>query len=186
MSCHTSSAANDFVTLDAQLGLNFYDPSVVADGCAPPPPPESARAIRLSWSVSRYNYHDTDGIRVRITADQPVMMPEKIFAYMLLPMKPGAGAKVGAFDHVCSPIDLEEYPEDEPIPGRRPEWFRLNYVDVLLRSRTEVYEFIKDVISDVKRLKSTLNLMDNLLPGGEMWIGPEPETNSSSELSVGG
>jgi hypothetical protein len=184
MSCHTSSAANDFVTLDNQLGLNFYDPAIVDEGCAPPPAPESDRAIRLSWSVSRYNYNDTDGIRVRITADQPVMMPDKIFAYMLLPMKPGAGSKVGAFDHVCSPIDLEEYPEDTPIPGSRPEWFRLNYVDVLLRSRTEVYEFIKDVISDVKRLKHTLNLMDNLMPGGEMWIGPEPSPESSSSAGV--
>lgn len=185
MSCHTSSSSNDFVTLDAQLGLNFYDPTIVDEGCQPPAPPESDRAVRLSWSVSRYRYQDTDGIRVRITADQAVLMPDKIFAYMLLPLKPGAGAKVGAFDHVCSPVDLEEYPEDEPIPGSRPEWFRLNYVDVLLRSRTEVYEFIKDVISDVKRLKNTLNLMDNLIPGGEMWIGPEPEPNSSdSSVSI--
>jgi hypothetical protein len=179
MSC-TSSVTNDFVLLDEQLGLNFYDPDLVDEGCAPPPPAESGRAIRLTWQVSNYHYHATDGIRVRITADQAVDMDDKIFAYLLLPMKPETGTRVGAFDHVCSPVDLVEYPEDEPIPGNRPEWFRLNYVDVLLRSRTEVHTFIADVVSDVKRLKNTLNLMDNLLPGGEMWIGPEPEAESSS------
>lgn len=183
MSCQNASASNDFVTLDAQLGLNFYDPSLVDEGCAPTPEPESDRAIRLSWEVSRYIYHDTDGIRVRITADNAVMMPNKIFAYLTLPLKPGEGAPVGAFDHVCSPVDLEEYPEDEPVPGHRPAWFRLNYVDVMLRSRTEVYEFIRDVVEDVKRLKATLNLTDNLMPGGEVWIGPEPSPTSSS---VGG
>jgi hypothetical protein len=95
-------------------------------------------------------------------------------------MKPGAGERVGEFSHVCSPVDLEEYPEDEPIAGQRPEWFRLNYVDVLLRSRTEVHEFIKEVCADVNRLKGTLDLTDTLIPGGELWVGGEPDAESSS------
>lgn len=183
MSCN-SSASNGFVELDQQLGLNFVPTDLVDEGCQPPPGPENPRAVHLTWQISRYNFHDTDGIRVRITADNAVNMPTKIFAYLLMPMKAGAGERVGAFDHVCSPVDLEEYPEDEPLPGHRPEWFRLNYVDVLLRSRTEVYEFVREVIGDVKRLKNTLNLTDNLIPGGDAWIGPEPEPDSSS--SIGG
>ena len=181
MSCN-SSAANDFVELDARLGLNFYTPDLPP----PPPEPDNPRTVHLVWSVSRYNYHDTYGIRVRITADSAINMSTKIFAYLMLPMKAGAGERVGAFDHVCSPVDLEDYPEDEPLAGHRPEWFRLDYVDVLLRSRTEVHDFIKAVISDVKRLKSTLNLTDNLLPGGHMWVGPEPEDPESSLSSSAG
>ena len=103
-------------------------------------------------------------------------MSDKVFAYMMLPLKAGADDKAGAFDHVCSPIDLEEYPEVDPIPNSRPAWFRLNYVDVLLRSRAEVETFIRDVVEDVQRLKDTLDLMDDLLPGGNMWIGLPPVT----------
>jgi hypothetical protein len=56
----------------------------------------------------------------------------------------------------------------------RPEWFRLNYVDVLLRSRAEVNAFIRDVVEDVQRLKTTLDTADTLLPGGQLWIGTPP------------
>lgn len=180
MSCDTPSSYLGLVELDEKLGLNFYTPDI-----PPEPPTGNGRRIQLSWSVSRYNYHDTDGIRVRITAQNANLMSDKVFAYLLLPMKPGAGERVGEFSHVCSPVDLEEYPEDDPIPGHRPEWFRLNYVDVLLRSRTEVHEFIREVTADVQRLKTTLDVMDTLLPGGELWIGGEPSAEQSSESSQG-
>jgi hypothetical protein len=71
-------------------------------------------------------------------------------------------------------VDLEEYPEDDPIPNVRPAWFRLPYVDVLLRSREEVDAFIRDVTADVNALKDTLDVSDNLLPGGMTWIGNPP------------
>lgn len=156
--------------IEEPLTLNFYTPDIEP----PPPSPDNGRRIHLTWEVSRYNFHTTDGIRVRITAGQAAMMSDKVFAYQMLPLKPGDGERVGAFDHVCSPTDLEEYPEDEPIQHSRPAWFRLNYVDVLLRSRAEVQAFIKDVVEDVQRLKQTLDTMDTLLPGGSVWVGQPP------------
>ena len=152
------------------LALNFYDPDVEL----PPPPAGNLRRIRLSWQVSRYNFETTDGIRVRITASDAYLMPSKVFAYTMLPMKPNAEERIGVFDHICSPTDLEEYPEDDPIPNQRPAWFRLNYVDVLLRSRSEVKEFIESVVSDVQRLKETLDRADNLGFGSALWIGAAP------------
>jgi hypothetical protein len=177
-SCDNLSSYAGTIELNDSLTLNFQAPEI-----ASPPPDTGSKSVHLTWSVSRYIDNATDGIRVRIVADQAVDMPTKIFAYMLSPMKPSVGEKVANFDHVCSPVDLEEYPEDEPLPGLRPEWFRLNYVDILVRSRAEAHDFIKDVIEDVQRLKTTLNLMDNLVPGGEMWIGSPP--SSSSESSTG-
>lgn len=158
------------IELPDTLGLNFYTPDI-----APPPPaPSNGRRVKLTWQVSRYNYETTDGIRVRITAANAAQMPSKIFAYQMLPLKPGEDDRVGAFDHVCSPTDLEEYPEDDPILNARPAWFRLDYVDVLLRSRAEVKAFIESVIDDVQRLKHTLDIADSLLPGGETWVGSPP------------
>lgn len=135
----------------------------------------TARNVHLTWSVSRYLTSAVDGVRVRIEADDSTLMPTKIFAYQLLPIKPGEDEAVGAFDHVCSAVDLEEYPEDEPNAGERPRWFRLNYVDVLLRSREEVREFIKSVVEDVKILKDTLDITEDLVPTGDLWIGTPPE-----------
>lgn len=136
---------------------------------------ETPRNIHLEWAVSRYDINDIDGIRIRITATEATNMPTKIFAYQMLPVKPGSTQAVAAFDHICSSVDLEEYPEDEAIPNSRPAWFRLNYVDVMVRSREEAREFINSVLEDVKLLKNTLDTADDLLPGGDAWIGPPPE-----------
>jgi len=179
MSCNNLPPDSEIVALDTALGLTFY---------LPPMPPAASelpsdRHIHLTWTVSRYNYHSVDGIRVRIEADDARNMSPKVFAYLLQPIIPGQTERSGSFDHVCSPTDLEEYPEDDPLPNHRPEWFRLNYVDVILRSRTEVHAFIRDVAEDVYRLKGTLDLMDHMLPGGEIWIGGDPDTTSSSSSS---
>lgn len=168
--CCTNEDYPGEIPLDGALTINFYAPEIVPE----PPEQDTGRNIHLTWSVSRYNYHSTDGVRVRITADSARLMTTKVFAYQMMPLKPTEEERVGSFDHVCSPVDLEEYPEDEPIENSRPAWFRLNYVDVLLRSRAEVKAFVQDVIEDVRRLKSTLDIMDNLLPGGDMWFGTPP------------
>jgi hypothetical protein len=181
MSCDNLPPDTEIVELDEALGLNFYTPPVPPEATSA----DTGRRVHLTWTVSRYNYNGVDGIRVRIDADAAEEMPSKIFAYLMLPMKPGENSRSGAFDHVCSPTDLEEYPEDEPIPDYRPEFFRLDYVDVVLRSRTEVHAFVRDVAEDVYKLKRTLDLMDRMLPGGEIWIGGEP-TNSSTNSSSSG
>lgn len=181
MSCNNLPPDTEVVELDETLGLNFYTPPMPEE----PASPDTGRRVHLVWTVSRYNYNGTDGIRVRIEADAAEDMPRKIFAYLMMPMKPGENEREGAFDHVCSPTDLEEYPEDAPIPDHRPEFFRLDYVDVVLRSRTEVHAFIRDVAEDVYRLKRTLDLMDHMLPGGEIWIGGEPASSSSNSSSSG-
>jgi hypothetical protein len=170
MSCNQpANNDDDIIVLPDTINLNFYTPQL-----EPQPPSTSDRAVKLTWSVSRYNFESTDGIRVRITASDPHLMSAKVFAYLMLPLVPGATERAGAFDHVCSPIDLEEYPENAPIPNSRPAWFRLDYVDVLLRSRAEVEAFIRDVVEDVQRLKATLDVMDTLIPGGSVWVGPPP------------
>lgn len=177
--CDVSSSYGGTIELNEAIGINFYAPTAPVS-----PPSPSGRRIQLTWAVSRYNFNGTDGVRVRITATAAEEMPTKVFAYLLLPMRPGAGARDGAFSHVCSPTDLAEYPEDDPIPGHRPEWFRLDYVDVHLRSRSEAKQLIQDVTDDVNALKATLDLMDNLIPGGTVWIGgaPAPDISSSESL----
>lgn len=139
-----------------------------------------ARRIHLAWSQSRFIYNRIDGIRLRVDADLAEGMSEKIFAYITMPMRPGVGEAVGEFDHVCSPVDLEEYPEDDPIPGHQPGWFRLSYVDVLVRSPAEMEALLAKIIADVRALKSTLDVMDTVEPQGDLWIDDDGVVVSSS------
>jgi len=179
MTCNHLPPDSDIEGLDWALGADYASPPMPAQiGEAATP-----RKIRLTWSVSDYHFHKSDGIRVRIEATDSELMPTKVFAYLLLPAQADAEERTGAFDHVCSPSDLEEYPEDEPIPNVRPEWFRLNYIDVVLRSRAEVHAFIRDTAADVYTLKRTLDLADRLNPIGELWIGGGPSSSSSSSSS---
>lgn len=141
------------------------------------------RRIKIRWTTSRYVWQKHDGIRVRFDVVEAVEMADRIFAFRMRPMNPKTGRYAGFFSHVCSPPDLAEYPEDEPRVGDSPQWFRLAYVDVLIRSREEADAFITDVKADVCRLKRTLDIMDTLEPTGEATCGDFDSSSSSSESS---
>lgn len=141
------------------------------------------RRIKISWATSRYILGRDDGIRIRFEVLSAAEMAERIFAYRMLPLNPTTGEKVGHFSHVCSPADVAEFPEDEPLDGHRPEWFRLNFVDVLVRSLDEAADFITKVRADVRRLKHTYDVADTLQPANEENLGadePEPSSSDSS------
>jgi hypothetical protein len=150
-----------------------------------------ARGLRISWAASRYVLGKHDGKRLRITASDPCGMTDKIFAYRMLPLNPQTGEEAGFFSHVCSPVDLEDYPEDGPTPGHTPKWFRLNFVDQQIRSVAEASDLLQAVLEDIRRLKRTLDTMDTLEPAGVEDIGDvclpeEPPTESSSSAASEG
>ena len=177
MSCNNLPADNDLVNLDNTLGDDFAKnvpmPLQISDGI-------TARSIKLTWLASAYQLNQTDGVRVRIEAINGENMPTTIFAYLLQPLVPGAESRVATFNHVCSPSDLEEFPETTPIVGAQPAWFRLNYVDIVLRSRTEAHIFIREVAEDVYYLKRTLDATDRIFPAGEITFGATTTSSSSS------
>jgi hypothetical protein len=154
------------------------------------------RSIKLSWASSHYRYGTDDGVRVRFDVICAEEMTTKVFAYRMLPLSPKTGEAVGTFSHVCSPPDVAEYPADEPAPASSPEWFRLSYVDVLVRSVTEAENFIAGVREDVRRLKLTYDKMDEIFPGGTDILGDDCDppllssssasSSDSSSLSIGG
>lgn len=143
-----------------------------------------ARSLKYTWAASRYVLGTDDGYRVRFDVTCADGMPAAVFAYRLLPMDPQTGAKAGHFSHICSPVDLEEYPINGPIPGHVPEWFRLSYVDVELRSVTEAEAFVRDVRADLARLVRSLQRLDAITPTGEEELGAICPTDSSSSSAA--
>lgn len=124
------------------------------------------RGLSLEWWSSPYIVERQDGIRVRAHVNSAIGMPTRIFAYRMRPKSPVDGTAVAEFSHICSSVDLEEFPADGPIVNSSPEWFRLEFVDVLVRSKAEALDFIDVLRQDVRTLVKTLQTMDTLVLGG--------------------
>lgn len=168
MTCQSSSSGSqygpgDVVALADELWLDFTDSDSSSSSAGGPD-----LFLLLKWNVSRYRLNVHDGIRVYAWIDDYGGLADgRVFAYLMKPVNPATLDRAGMFDHVCSPVDLDEYPADEPVPDSRPAWFRLNYVDVLVRSQYEADEFVEILRQDVQSIISTLKISQTLLPGGE-------------------
>lgn len=145
------------------------------------------RGLRIQWASSYYQYGRDHAVRIRITAVASCDMPTHVFAYRCLPTNPETGAAAATFSHVCSPVDLAEYPEDAPVPGASPQWFRATFVDILVRSTAEAANFLALVREDLRALKAALDRIDTLIPGGTEEIDAlaceAPEESSDSNPS---
>jgi hypothetical protein len=112
--------------------------------------------------------HAIDGFRFTLNVVSANQMPTKIFRYRLVPSQVKASASepptaielMGAFDGVCSPADLEDFPEDWPAQNARPPWYRLDYVDLIVRSRAIADDTYQAILGEVRHLVETLDLMD--------------------------
>jgi hypothetical protein len=162
ISSGSSYGLDDVVQIAEPLTLEFVG-EVMEDSSSSD---AAARSLQLSWSCSRYIVNRIDGIRIRVWVSEAVGMTDKIFAYLMTPKNPTTAEKEGVFDHVCSPVDLAEYPEDAPIENSRPAWFRLDYVDLHLRSREEADDFLARVKLDAGGLRVSLDIMEVIAPTG--------------------
>jgi hypothetical protein len=140
----------------------------------------TAHGIVLQPTFQRgYVPNVVDGFRFTLTVTSATLMPTRIFRYRLVPTKVQATADKpptvvelkGAFDGVCSPSDLEDFPEDWPAQNARPPWYRLDYVDVILRSRSLADQAYQAILFEVRRLVETLDLMDQQDATGPVSIG---------------
>jgi hypothetical protein len=140
------------------------------------------RSITLVPTFQRgYVPNVIDGFRFTLQVTGAIQMPTKIFRYRLVPTQvkattsepPTAVELKGAFDGVCSPADLEDFPEDWPAQNARPSWYRLDMVDLIVRSRSIADEAYKAIIYEIERLIDTLNTMDQQDVAATITIGPE-------------
>ena len=142
-----------------------------------------ARSIKLDWAISSYVTAREDAIRVRVDVTCASGLPAAVFAYRMLPDDP-YGAESGHFSHICSPVDLEEYPESAPRTNDSPQWFRLSWVDVLVRSATEAENLVAVIREDLQRLLDSLAATDTLEAASTEYLGGEA-CQPSVSASVG-
>lgn len=132
------------------------------------------RGIYLRRLVQeRFQTNVIDGFRFRVEAHDNHLMPKAIFRY-LRRQSDADGGEVDEFDGVCSPPDLEEFGETEPVAGAAPPYLRLDYVDVVFRSQSQADDAWKVIVEEVTSLVDTLNVMDNIVEAQDLKIGDPP------------
>ncbi len=120
-------------------------------------------------------------LRIVVTA---VGMDPRVFVFGRSPPDPRSGETADTFYSVASPVDMEEYPPDEPDPQTEFQMFRADTVDVLLRSASE-YEGTLDLIErELRNLVHALNILENLRLDRTIEIGPYPSDPDHTSESV--
>lgn len=116
--------------------------------------------VTVSTQASFRTGRDT-GIRTVIAVATADNMPSDVFRYMAQPVTDSNPAAV-AYDGVCSPADLEEFPVGDPDPAQFPPFCRRNVVDLVFRSSTQADEMRSAILYELQALVDTLNRMDTL------------------------
>lgn len=120
------------------------------------------RHITLTPEVSPYTDESQSTVRLRITATSGFGMPNEVFAYLERPLIAGAQATEGVFSHVCSPVDLEDFPINAPAANALPPWYRADRVDLLFRSRSQAEAAREAIFAGVENLILALDKLDTL------------------------
>lgn len=133
--------------------------------------PSDKHGIKLKKLVqTKFTVNNVDGFRMKIEAHSANLMSNAIFRYIRGPVNSQA-IQIDEFDGVCSPSDLEEFGQDSPAQGANPAWFRKDYVDLVFRSQHASKDAWNLIVSDVKILVSTLDIMDNIVQEEVIGIG---------------
>jgi hypothetical protein len=142
--------------------------------------------FNLTWTSSAFTDQEADGYRVRFEVTDHCNATNHVFAHRLLPVNPNTGKKGGFFSHVCSPVDLVDYPEDAPIHNNLPPFYRLPYADLWVRSTAELENIIAVVKDHLERLHYALKRLGEVGLRHEHLIGtlcPEPPVTPMPPLS---
>ncbi len=121
----------------------------------------------------RFQTNVIDGFRFKVEAHDANLMPTAVFRY-LRRQSDSEGNTADEFDGVCSPPDLEEFGEGEPVAGASPPYLRLDYVDLVFRSQSQADEAWAVIVEEVKALVDTLNVMDTIVEAQDLKVGDPP------------
>jgi len=117
----------------------------------------ATRKIKLTKQRTHQVRTDRDAQRLRVVASDGTNIDEHLFRYRMLPLDPSGSSLIAQFDGICSPDDLDNLPEDEASVGADPAWFRLDYVDLVVRAPETADELWDAIISDITILKNSLD-----------------------------
>lgn len=120
------------------------------------------RSLEIRVSAQRDHVVGRDtGYRLLVEVTAAAEMDGRVFRYMARPVT-GASDPDVAYDGVCSPSDLEQWPAGDPTPGEFPPFCRRASVDLVFRSRAVADEWLDACQQELQTLVDSLNRQDRL------------------------
>jgi hypothetical protein len=148
---------------------------------SPPPPPPVARAIKLKkFAVTNVNYTYLSAFRLRVEVEVSHGIEPQIFVYRRDLANPYTGDVLDTFFTIASPVDMEEYPPEEPDPQKAYPFFRKRFVELDFRSSKLAEEAWLLIVEETQTLIHAMNRLEALELVEEVWIGPYPEDPATS------
>lgn len=111
--------------------------------------PSSLTVVREIFTSGNYR-------RLLVTVSAAAGLDSGVFLYRQLPQRESEPTPTGVFEGVCSPADMEAHPRNEPLEGAEPPWFRLDSVDLLLPSESELISAWQVLSEQLQTLLTTL------------------------------
>jgi len=122
-----------------------------------------SRSIKLlRYEVENVNYDYYGLFRLRIEAADPVGVDPRVFVYLRKPRNPHTGEYEDLFQAVASPVDLVEYPPEEPNSDDGIPFFRKSFVELDFRSTADAEEVWNEITREVDVLVEALDRFENL------------------------
>lgn len=126
-----------------------------------------------------------EGFRLRIEARDAVEMPAAIFLHQQTLVDPKTGEQADEFMCVCSCFDLTIYPASTPDLTQFPQFFRKDYLDIVLPSQAISERAWRAIYDEVCVLVRSLDKLDVLSLGESIRCGvPLPLPDESLSLSL--
>lgn len=130
-----------------------------------------------------YQYLGAFRLRIDVADRDNSGTDPNVFIYRRDPVNPYSGLANDTFFAVCSPPDMSEFPVGEPDPNKPFPFFRLNYVEVDLRSTTLVERVWAIIVREIDQLLQGLTRMEQLVVVQEVDVGPLTTTGDSESAS---
>jgi hypothetical protein len=117
-----------------------------------------AKSIQLSKRSTVY-VPDISSLKLVVETVNAVDMPSKIFVKQRI-RNFAAGTFDDTFAAICTPTQLEDFPEDAPAEGS--SYFRTNKVELVCRTPEQLQSVFDSLVYETKKLVVDLTDMERL------------------------
>lgn len=142
-----------------------------------------ARALKLRKSAMvDVSYQFVGAYRLRVeVVDVDGGMDPNIFLYRRDPYNPVTNEQLDVLFAMASPVDMADYPVGEPDPDAEFPFFRLDYMEIDVRSTRVADETWTTIVREANTLVLALDRLEELEEVEDVWAGPPPGGVSDSD-----
>lgn len=137
--------------------------------------PDSTRRLKVKrYKVTNVDYLYFSAYRLRVEIADATGMDRRVFVYRRDPASPYTDEATDTFFAVASPVDMAEYPPEEPDPNKSYPFFRKHFVELDVRAVSLALLAEQIIVHELNVLVHALNKLEDLDLAEEFWIGPFP------------